>query len=305
MSLATFSKVGHMRGPFDLEDDSAYERWLAQKLQRHPRTLAELIVEVRDPLSLSRIERAAIIERCRKANMAVYTCRSRVINVKATVQQLGKQLGLRHLDSNLCADNHGISSIRVTPSGRHQEYVPYTDRALNWHTDGYYNRPEHKIRAFVLHCVNDAAIGGTNKFLDPEIAYALLRNESRDYVAALMQPDAMIIPANVEHGIEIRRSETGPVFSVDAVTGKLHMRYTARKRNIRWKQDPCTQAAVRFLESVLMGESPYIYHHRLAPGQGIICNNVLHSRSGFQDNASPDQARLLHRARYYDRVAST
>ena len=36
---------------------------------------------------------------------------------------------------------------------------------------------------------------------------------------------------------------------------------------------------------------------------GILCNNVLHERSGFVDDASAP--RLLFRARYYDRVAGT
>ena len=38
----------------------------------------------------------------------------------------------------------------------------------------------------------------------------------------------------------------------------------------------------------------------LKAGQGIICNNVLHNRSGFTD--SENQKRLMYRARYYDAV---
>jgi hypothetical protein len=33
---------------------------------------------------------------------------------------------------------------------------------------------------------------------------------------------------------------------------------------------------------------------------GLICNNVLHTRSGFTD--SPEHRRLLYRGRYYDRL---
>ena len=40
----------------------------------------------------------------------------------------------------------------------------------------------------------------------------------------------------------------------------------------------------------------------LAPGQGLICNNVLHDRTGFHDNGP---ARLLYRGRYYDRITGT
>ena len=41
---------------------------------------------------------------------------------------------------------------------------------------------------------------------------------------------------------------------------------------------------------------------RLEPGMGVICNNVLHDRSGFV-NAGARQ-RLVLRARFVDRVAA-
>jgi hypothetical protein len=34
---------------------------------------------------------------------------------------------------------------------------------------------------------------------------------------------------------------------------------------------------------------------------GILCNNVLHDRTGFTDD--PARPRLLYRARYHDRIA--
>ena len=40
---------------------------------------------------------------------------------------------------------------------------------------------------------------------------------------------------------------------------------------------------------------------RLEPGMGMVCNNVLHQRSGFVDD--PLSPRLLYRARYLDRIA--
>ena len=36
---------------------------------------------------------------------------------------------------------------------------------------------------------------------------------------------------------------------------------------------------------------------------GVLCNNVLHERTGFVDD--PAAPRLLYRARYHDRVAGT
>jgi len=38
----------------------------------------------------------------------------------------------------------------------------------------------------------------------------------------------------------------------------------------------------------------------LQPGMGLLCNNVLHDRSGFTDD--PARPRLIYRARYHDRI---
>jgi hypothetical protein len=120
-----------------------------------------------------------------------------------------------------------------------------------------------------------------------------------------MRPDALTIPANIEAGREIRPLQSGPVFSLDPQGFGLHMRYTIRKRHIEWQQDPVTLAAVAHLEKLLSDESAsrYVFSHRLASGQGIICNNVLHNRAAFKDDAQSGQQRLMYRARYYDRMA--
>jgi alpha-ketoglutarate-dependent taurine dioxygenase len=291
--------------PFDLSHGDTYRRWLASKLEHYPQNAQQLIVEIRDPSTLSRAERGAIIERCRKTNMAIYACAAKHAHDKKLVQALGEQLGLCHMDSNLCADADSISSVRVMPVGRHHEYIPYSNQALKWHTDGYYNPPAQRVRAFILHCASAAAQGGDNALLDPEIVYLLLRNANTSHVRALMQPDAMHIPANVQAGVEIRGACTGPVFALDDATASLHMRYSARRRYIRWKTDVGTQAAVRLLEGLLAGNSDYIFRHRLQAGQGIICNNVLHSRAAFMDDPASRRERLLYRARYYERIAGT
>jgi hypothetical protein len=92
------------------------------------------------------------------------------------------------------------------------------------------------------------------------------------------------------------------VFSVDAVTGSLHMRYSARKRNIEWRDDSLTREAADCITQVLDIDD-LTYTYRLNAGEGVICNNILHKRSGFND--SQDEKRLMYRARYFDRVADT
>jgi len=94
------------------------------------------------------------------------------------------------------------------------------------------------------------------------------------------------------------------VFSVDPVSSDLHMRYTARTRSIEWKNDSVTAEAVAFLESILAGNE-YVIRHRMEPGQGLICNNVLHNRTAFSNDSESGHSRLLYRARYYDRIAGT
>ncbi|RRQ19941.1 TauD/TfdA family dioxygenase [Thiohalobacter thiocyanaticus] len=290
--------------PFDLDEPSAYAAWREWKLTRRPATVADLIVSVADPRQLTADEHAALLARLRQANLALYQF-DPAITGKDAIRALGRQFGLERLDGNLCADDDSITSLQVSSDGARGEYIPYTDRRLSWHTDGYYNPPDRQIRGIVMHCVRPAAEGGESTFLDHELAYILMRDASPGWIRALMAPDAMTIPANVSQGRVIRPAHTGPVFSLDPATGALHMRYSARTRNIVWKDDPDTRTAAAFLQELWRRDNPYVYHHRLVSGQGIICNNTLHNRSGFRDHPDPDRGRLLYRARYYDRVAGT
>ncbi len=287
-----------------LEDKSAYQRWRTEKLADYPTSVDEVMVEIQDPRGLSTAERHKMLALCAKTNLCLYTTAGDQPAPKTHIRQLGQQIGLHDLDSNLYADQDSITSLRATaPTARQFDYIPYTDKPLNWHTDGYYNSGARRIGAFIMHCVTPAATGGDNAFLDPEIAYLLLRDAAPAHIAALMRADAMTIPANVENGVEIRPAETGPVFCVDE-KGALHMRYTARKRSIQWKPDDATQTARQFLETLLADITcPYIFHYRFSRGQGIACNNVLHNRSGFVDAPDASAQRLIYRARYYDRIA--
>ena len=276
----------------------AYPRWRERKLARYPRRAKDLVVEVRDPRALSDSEAAQIRRVCAAANMAVYASPLADLADKDIARRLGKRLGLARLQANPLADEDGISSLEVAAEKSGRGYIPYSNRRLLWHTDGYYNPPGSRIRAFILHCVRPATAGGENRVLDPEIAYLLLRDADPRYAAALSAPDAMTIPANEEDSAARRAAQTGPVFSFE--DGALHMRYTARTRSIEWRPDEVTQAAVRHLRQILDSDSPYVFRLRLQGGQGLVCNNVLHDRSEFTD--SPGAGRLVYRARYADRI---
>jgi hypothetical protein len=289
------------RAAFDLADDAAYHVWRARKLARFPKTLAELVVEVRDPRALSPDERRALIERCERANMAIYASPTAGDADKELPRQLGLQLGLRDLDANYLADDDGISPLAVAEHGTRGEFIPYTNRGIKWHTDGYYNPVERTVRAVLLHCVARAESGGENELLDHEVAYIQLRDLNPQHIRALMAHDAMTVPARIENGRVERPAQAGPVFSVDA-DGFLHMRYTARAVSIEWKRDAATRAALAALEQILGAASPWLFRGRLEPGMGLVSNNVLHTRTPFTE--SPQHQRLIYRARYYQRVAA-
>jgi len=293
-----------MQSPYALGNDTLYRRWRAWKLEDYPVQTESVVIEVRDPRSPSPAETQEILRVCRKANMAIYRSRLGDEADKDIPRRFGAHLGLHRLDSNLLADEDSITSIEVAPGKSGRGYIPYSNRRLLWHTDGYYNPESRRIHAFLLHCVRPAAEGGENALLDPEIAYIRLRDANPDHIRALMAPDAMTIPPNTEDGAE-RPASVGPVFSVDSAGANLHMRYTARTRSIVWKDDAATAAAVRFLEQLLADDSPSVFRYRLAAGEGLICNNVLHSRTAFSDNEQSGARRLLYRARYYDRIADT
>lgn len=288
-----------MADPFDLSDTRAYERWREHKLADYPVSTEALTIEIRNPFKLTADERAALLRCCGKTNFAFYKTDRGDDPDKTIPQEIAKQLGLLRLDRNLLADEDGLTTLSVVNSGMRSDYIPYTSQALKWHTDGYYNQPEERITAFQLHCVRPAANGGENALLDHEIAYLRLRDENPQYVAALMQDDAMTIPARANDSGVARAAQSGPVFSKNP-DGSLHMRYTARKRSIEWKNTPMTLEAVRFLEALLATPSPFVFRGRLAAGMGLVCNNVLHDRTAFANSGA--QSRLIYRARFYDRL---
>ncbi len=296
-------QIERRASPFDLDDDATYRCWREWKLCTQPKHIDDLMVDVTDPRMLTEAERAALLERIARANFAIYRSRQHDEDPNLA-RALGAQLGLNRLDANWLADEDGISRVAVSDrSDGRGGFIPYTNRAIGWHTDGYYHPEQRRIQAMILHCVRPALHGGVNSLLDHELAYIALRDASKDHVRALMQPDAMTIPARNDadsaDGVA-RGAQSGPVISVDAADGHLHLRYTARQRSIEWKSDAATRAARLCLEGLLAGAANAIQRVHLQAGMGIVGHNILHDRTGFADD--PQHPRLLYRARYLDRV---
>jgi len=296
-----------MQSLFLLQNQPAYVEWRKIKLRNTPNYQEvdknTLFIDIENGDSLSLSEKKQILELCHKNSLCLYRINKRTTDTKENIHKLAKHLGLSRLVSNICADNDKLTSITQTSHKNQHEYIPYSNKRLSWHTDGYYNAVEKQINAMVLHCAHPAKTGGESLIMDHEIAYLLLRDESPAYIEALMKPDAMTIPANILDGNVIRKAQSGPVFSINS-QGGLHMRYSARKRNIEWKQNAPTLEAVDFLEKVLENNSRYLIKYTLQAGEGIICKNVLHRRTHFVDFDNPAKKRLLYRGRYFDQIAN-
>jgi len=288
--------------PYNLDNKGVYSAWREQKLALYPATAEDLLVTLSGDPNTAGDEYAAMQERLADFNMVVYAHSpieaDEPMASKKFLNTLIRRFGLLRLDAHQCADDDSISLLSVAEGGERKRYIPYSNRAISWHTDGYYNTPDHQIRGMGLHCIHPAADGGDNQLMDPEIAYILLRDENPDFIRALMHPDAMLIPENDLGDGEIRPPQGGPVFSI-ADDGSLHMRYTARTRSIEWRDDATTRGAVDFLTGILSDDSPYVFHHRMSAGEGVVCNNVLHNRTSFVDD--DENKRLVLRARSYDR----
>lgn len=296
------AREGFARSVFSLHDGEAWPRWRDRKLAMRPRSAAELVVEVRDPRNLTRSEHEALLERCRRSNMAIYASRASG-DAAGMLRRMARQLGLRTPDVPFLAGKDGVARIAVDARKAADGFIPYTSRRMLWHTDGYYNAPDRPVRAMMLHCVRDAPRGGETALLDPELAWLMLHEAGPQFVRALMAPDALTIPARVDAQGVARPVSTGPVFRVDPDSGDLHTRYTARRRSVQWRRDAATAEAAARLIAIMDRDATCVLRMRLEPGMGLVCNNVLHERASFEDD--PGQARLLLRARYLERIAGT
>lgn len=299
-----------------LVDDGVYAGWRAARLARLGSVPLPPVVPVKDPFHLSPGEIAAMRDSVRRHNLFLYGLDRRGDgggpdpDDDALLHALCRQVGLTDALPNPASDRSGVSRIEAVEPGRPRaggrqraRYIPYTRERLDWHTDGYYSPAGARVRAFALHCVRSALDGGENRLLDPELLYILLRDHSPRLARALSHPEAFLIPADDGRSGSGRREFRGPVFSIDRETGTLYTRFTRRRRNIFWREDADTREAVAFVGALLDGPHPAILRRTLLPGQGIVCNNVLHCRTAFRDRTGSGNGRLLHRLRFRQRIA--
>ncbi len=276
-----------------------------KKLLEYPLDPYSLMVNISNPNKLSSLEKREILSNIKKTNMSFFN----IVNFsdfnKSSLLSLTNQLGLEDSDGNLCSDTQHISSIKNENKGVKAGYIPYSNKALTWHTDGYYNSLDKQIKGMVLYCVQPAKDGGESLFYDHERLFFELYKENPLFIKVLFDMNVLTIPENKTTKGHYRASQSGPVFLLNANKDGYSMRYSARSRNIEWGKTLNTskgstlEAALLKIKSLLSEKNPYVYKLKLKSGQGVVCNNVLHNRKAFEDNVNP---RLFYRARFYNQI---
>ncbi|MCW2272851.1 alpha-ketoglutarate-dependent taurine dioxygenase [Rhodoblastus acidophilus] len=275
--------------------------WRAAKLDAAARFLQCAPVRVADPRHVSAAEKVAVRAQIALANAALYEWEappSQAEDLDRALLEFSTAFGLNAFEDHRSANRNGV--VRIEVNSARGFYIPYTDKPIAWHTDGYYNYhgPAKNVQAMILHCAEAADEGGENRLLDPELAFLRLAEFDVSALRLLLHPEAMIIPEARDEAGRVRAENRGPVFFLSNA-GALSMRYTARKKNIVWRDD-ATRAAAAALLAVIESE-PLVRREKLRPGQGVLCNNILHDRAAFANGAAP---RLLCRVRFHTRIDS-
>ncbi len=279
---------------FNLDVGEDYKKWRDEKLAAYPRNVGELVIELGDMTAITEGEKSKIRELVELANMCVYTAGSADLSMDSLLA-LGRQLGVSDTDK---ARRHS-NADELTNSGILNNAIPFTTRHVRWHTDATYFGSDKTIQALFLLCKRPAVEGGSNKVLDHEIMYILLRDKDPDALGVLMNKNCFKY-RNPKTG-EVAEQLGGKVFWTNC-DGNLCHRFSFRKMDMAWSEDGDIKAARAVLESMMLAESEYVIEGRLESGLGLVSNNVLHTREKLVDSDDDAQKRLLFRTRFYDRV---
>ena len=272
-----------------------YKQWAEEKLESFTPKIDDLMVEIMNPLNLTKPEKSRIKTLINNYNMAFYNISGKSKDIRKSLLSLSQEIGLGDYELDSKSDENGLTPIKASSKEKiEDEYIPYTNKSLNWHTDGYYNNNNKPIFSWLLHCEKPSYEGGENKYMDHEIAYILF-NQKYENLYALMKDTTYTIPENKKNE---RPNVTGYVFSFDNKYNKLHMKFTMRTNNIFWDNE--SLSAINNLKSLINDSVDYHLIHKLIEGQGVITNNVIHMRSSF--TISKNKNRLLYRLRSKKRI---
>lgn len=264
-------------------------RWAEEKEKNIPQNSDGILVNIHDINNVKTSEIAKIKETIYKYNSCIYSSKI-ALKSNTNLLKFVELVGMRTYDCNNIESNE-ISTITPLQNSK-INYIPYTDKQLNWHTDGYYDKKS--IFSWLLHCVNPATQGGENYLLDHELVLReyLLRN---DDINNLMAEDALTIPESKDTS---RPEISTYIFSFKNKYRRLHMRFSMRKDNIGTSAK-ASPAIIKLKEIIENDCAKYSLTYKLQKNEGIITNNILHGRKAFKDDKVK---RKLLRIRSYERL---
>ena len=264
-------------------------RWAEEKEKNIPQNSDGILVNIHDINNVKTSEIAKIKETIYKYNSCIYSSKI-ALKSNTNLLKFVELVGMKTYDCNNIESNE-ISTITPLQNSK-INYIPYTDKPLNWHTDGYYDKKS--IFSWLLHCVNPATQGGENYLLDHELVLReyLLRNDDIDN---LMAEDALTIPASKDTS---RPEISTYIFSFKNKYRRLHMRFSMRKDNIGTSAK-ASPAIIKLKEIIENDCAKYSLTYKLQKNEGIITNNILHGRKAFKDDKVK---RKLLRIRSYERL---
>ncbi len=134
--------------PFVLENEGAYQAWRSRKLRYRQELTATTVYQLNQESKLSKSKLEQVRQQVAAFNFVVFQSADEL--GKPEFLALNRQFGLLDLDVNLGADEDKVTSLKVlSESDKRSQYIPYTNRGMNWHTDGYYNPDDHRINASI------------------------------------------------------------------------------------------------------------------------------------------------------------
>ena len=267
-----------------------FKQWALEKEDNIPLNIDDLIVKIQDINHATLAEISNIKDIIKRFNCCIY--QSRVgLNAQADLMNFAQSIGMETYDTNNI-HNSPISLIMSLETKNALNYIPYTNKKLNWHTDGYYD--EKPIFSWLLHCEEPAYSGGENYLLDHELAIReyIIKYDNLESLSSL---DAFTIPGNTH----ANRGETkGYICNNDNEYKKFHMKFSMREKNMKLNEQSKT-AIMRMKKIIKEDCKKYCLTYKLSKNEGIVSNNILHGRNSFEDGKA---MRKLYRIRSYERI---
>jgi hypothetical protein len=248
--------------------------WSAKKDLNIPSNINDLKVSISDINHVSKAEISQIKQKLTKFNCCIYASGTD-LDDNSKIMRFAQSLGMRTFDSHNI-DDSAISTISANKDENNMRYIPYTNKGLNWHTDGYYD--SKPIFSWLLHCIEPALSGGENFLLDHELAI-------REYI--LKYDDIIYLTNNETFSIptdEVAKREitSNYVCDMNNEYKKLHMNFSMRKENIIVNKD--SESAMSKLIKIIKEDcKKYHLTYKLSKSEGIVSNNILHGRNAFKD----------------------